>query len=66
METQYYLINMFNSKLNIGMAQMAAVWLDKKNTLEKIETYIEKAAANKCQLVVFSESLLPGYPFWLS
>ena len=48
------------------MAQIAPVWLDKLLTIEKIEDNIKQAAVQKCQLVVFSESLLPGYPFWLS
>ncbi len=52
--------------LHIGMAQMAPVWLDKKLTLEKIESFILQAADQKCELVVFGEGLLPGYPFWLS
>ena len=51
--------------LNIGLAQIAPVWLDKEKTREKISSYIEKAGKEKCELVVFGEGLLPGYPFWL-
>lgn len=57
---------MFKNTLKIGMAQIAPVWLEKLLTIEKISNSIEEAAAQKCHLVVFSESLLPGYPFWLS
>lgn len=57
---------MYKNTLKIGMAQIAPVWLDKKSTLEKVINSIKDAVAQKCQLVVFSESLLPGYPFWLS
>ncbi len=52
--------------LRIGMAQISPVWLNKKRTIEKIEKYIDKAAREGCDLVVFGEAILPGYPFWLS
>ena len=52
--------------LKIGMAQIAPVWLNKEETLSKIQSYVEKASKEECELVVFGEALLPGYPFWLS
>lgn len=52
--------------LKIGMAQISPVWLNKKLTIEKTKSYIIKAAEEECELVVFGESFLPGYPFWLS
>ena len=52
--------------LKIGMAQISPVWLNKAKTLEKVISYIEEAGKEGCELVVFGESLLPGYPFWLS
>lgn len=52
--------------LKIAMAQISPVWLDKEKTIIKIKTYIIEAGKNKCELVVFGEALLPGYPFWLS
>ncbi len=52
--------------LKLAMAQIAPVWLDKKATLQKIESYILEAAAQESELVVFGEALLPGYPFWLA
>ncbi len=51
--------------LNIAIAQLAPVWLNKKATLKKIEKAIEEAASQKAHLVCFGETLLPGYPFWL-
>jgi nitrilase len=51
--------------LKIGMAQISPIWLNKEKTIEKIETYIEDASKQACELVVFGEALLPGYPFWL-
>jgi nitrilase len=55
-----------NSTLKIGMAQIAPVWLNKEKTLSKIKHTIEQAADEQCELLVFGEALLPGYPFWVS
>jgi len=55
-----------NTTLKIAMAQISPVWLDKKATLQKIENAIIDAAKNDCELIVFGEALLPGYPFWLA
>lgn len=52
--------------LKIAMAQIAPVWLDKNATLSKIENSIREAASGHCELIVFGEALLPGYPFWLA
>ncbi len=52
--------------LKIGLGQIAPVLLDKNKTIEKILACIEKAANQGCELLVFGEGLLPGYPFWLS
>ena len=51
--------------LNVGIAQIAPVWLDRKQTLAKIQDYVAKASKQGCQLVAFGEALLPGYPFWI-
>lgn len=51
--------------LTVGLAQIAPVWLNRKQTLEKILTYVDQAAEQGCRLVVFGEALLPGYPFWI-
>ena len=55
-----------NTALKIAMAQIAPVWLDKYATLKKIENAIKEAAKEHCELIVFGEALLPGYPFWLA
>lgn len=57
---------MKDNTLKIGMAQIAPIWLNKEKTIEKIKTYITDAGQQKCELLIFGESLLPGYPFWLS
>lgn len=52
--------------LKVALAQISPVWLNKKRTIEKIITSIQNAGEQKCELVVFGEGLLPGYPFWIS
>jgi nitrilase len=51
--------------LKIGIAQIAPVWLNRNRTRSKLLCYINQAAEEGCQLVVFGEALLPGYPFWI-
>lgn len=52
--------------LRVGMAQLSPVWLNRIKTTDKIIGAISDAAKEKCELLVFGEALLPGYPFWLS
>jgi len=52
--------------LRVALAQIAPVWLNKSETLQKITKQITEAAKNKAELIVFGEGLLPGYPFWLA
>lgn len=51
--------------LTVGIAQISPVWLNRERTLEKIINHVHSAAKEGCQLVVFGEALLPGYPFWI-
>ena len=51
--------------LVVGLVQIAPVWFRRSETLGKIAAGVELAAANNCQLVVFGEALVPGYPFWI-
>ena len=51
--------------LKVGIAQIAPVWLNREKTLTKVGKYINQAAKEGCQLVVFGEALVPGYPFWV-
>ena len=55
-----------NNLLKVGMAQIAPVWLNKTKTIEKVLDYIGEGASKGCDLIVFGEGLLPGYPFWVS
>ena len=52
--------------LKVGLAQIAPVWLNKSETLKKVLQYITQAADSGCELVVFGEAMVPGYPFWLA
>ena len=52
--------------LKVALAQIAPVWLDKSATLSKVQEKIEEAAQQDCELIVFGEGLVPGYPWWLS
>ena len=54
-----------NDSLKVGISQIAPVWLNKEKTLLKVMEQVEKAAKEGCRLLVFGESLLPGYPFWI-
>ncbi|MDX2431323.1 MAG: carbon-nitrogen hydrolase family protein [Bacteroides sp.] len=54
-----------SKQLKVGLAQISPVWLNKELTLIKILDYVNKAGQQNCDLVVFGEALLPGYPFWL-
>lgn len=52
--------------LNVGLAQIAPVWLNRQKTVDKVVAWIEKAAKQNVQLIAFGETLIPGYPFWLA
>ena len=55
-----------NNHLKVALAQISPVWLNKEKSIEKIEKSILDAAKENCELIVFGEALLPGYPFWLA
>lgn len=52
--------------LTVALAQISPIWLDKNATIEKIKKSIIEASSKEAELVVFGETLLPGYPFWVS
>ncbi len=55
-----------NNTLKVALAQISPVWLNKEETLKKVEATILEASNKKCELIVFGEGLVPGYPFWLA
>jgi len=52
--------------MKVALAQISSVWLNKEKTTLKVLEYIDQAANQHCDLVVFGEAVLPAYPFWLS
>ena len=53
-------------ELTVALAQISPVWLDRSGTVEKVAAWIDKAAEEGAGLVAFGETLIPGYPHWLS
>ena len=51
--------------LKVGLAQIAPVWLNRDETLNKVVSYINDAAGQGVDLIAFGEALVPGYPFWV-
>ena len=51
--------------IKVAIAQIAPIWLSRQKTLEKVMTFVTKAADQNAKLIVFGEALIPGYPFWL-
>lgn len=52
--------------LRVSIAQIAPVLLDRAATTARLVDAVNEAAAAGSRLVAFGESLLPGYPVWLS
>lgn len=57
---------MSSRKLTVALAQISPVWLHRKETVQKVAGWIDKAADRGAELVAFGETLVPGYPHWLS
>lgn len=51
--------------MTVALGQLAPVWLNKAQTIDKILSAIHQAADGGAKLIAFGETLLPGYPFWL-
>ncbi len=49
-------------KVKVGLVQDNPVFFDKEKTLQKIEAITKEQAATGCELLVFPESFIPGYP----
>lgn len=55
-----------NSICKVALVQAEPVLFDKKASLKKTLEYIEKAAVQKPDLIVFPELFIPGYPIGMS
>ncbi len=49
-------------KVKVGLVQDSPVFFDKPKTLDKIEALTKKYVQEGCELLVFPESFIPGYP----
>lgn len=49
----------------IAAVQAAPAYLDLDRGILKVEEYAKEAKKNKADLVVFSESFIPGFPSWV-
>lgn len=54
------------TKYKAAAVQAAPVFLDREATVDKACRLIAEASANGASLVVFPETWIPGYPFWLN
>ena len=56
---------MTDTRIKVGLAQIAPAWLQRDATITKVVDWIGDAASQGCDLVAFGEALVPGYPFWV-
>ena len=49
-------------KVTVGVVQESPVFFDKEATLKKLTSISEASALKGCELLVFPESFVPGYP----
>ena len=49
-------------KIKVSLVQESPVFFDKEKTMDKMEEIIAQNAALGCNLIVFPESFIPGYP----
>jgi nitrilase len=56
---------MTSDSLRVAAAQARPMWLDATGTTKKVLAWLQDAAARQVELVVFPETLLSGYPFWV-
>jgi nitrilase len=49
-------------KVKVGLVQDSPVFFNKEKTLDKMELLIKDGAKKGCNLLVFPESFVPGYP----
>ncbi|KON31240.1 hypothetical protein AC482_01450 [miscellaneous Crenarchaeota group-15 archaeon DG-45] len=51
-------------RVKVAAAQVAPVFMDKEATIDKACRAIEEAGRAGARLIVFSETFIPGYPYW--
>ncbi len=53
------------ASLRLGLAQLRPAWGDKAATTGIVIEAVKQAAAQRIELLAFSETFLSGYPFWV-
>ena len=53
-------------RFKVAVVQMTPVFLDSQATLTKMTSIVEELSKQNCRLILFPESVLPGYPRGLS
>jgi len=49
-------------KVKVALIQDSPIFFDKEKTIQKVEALTKKYAKEGCELIVFPESFIPGYP----
>lgn len=50
------------TKVKVCLVQDSPIFFDKEKTIDKVEDLTKKYAKQGCELIVFPESFIPGYP----
>ncbi|KAK0702187.1 carbon-nitrogen hydrolase [Lasiosphaeris hirsuta] len=53
------------TKLRVAAAHAAPIFMNKVATIQKVVRLIEQAGADEIKLLVFPETFVPGYPYWI-
>jgi nitrilase len=53
------------TRIKVAVAQVAPVFLDRAATTNKVCDWIVRAGNEGARWVVFPETVIPGYPYWL-
>jgi len=51
-------------KVKVAAAQVSPIFMNKEATIDKACKTIEEAGRAGAKLIVFSETFIPGYPYW--
>lgn len=50
--------------VKVAAVQASPIFLNREETIEKVERLVKEAAAKGAKLVAFGESFIPGFPIW--
>lgn len=60
------LVDIFYFMIRVASIQMAPVFLNADETWKKLLGFVDEAVSEGANLVTWGETLIPGYPIWLS